>query len=235
VTTAAAGTSSGTGKNTARGRGAAPRRTLATGVRDLVVLVLIVVMATLLVRAFVVAPFSIPSGSMENSLKVGDRILVDRMSYHFHGVRRGDVVVFDGTDTFGRLGNGKGETDYVKRVIGLPGDHVVCCDSHLRITVNGTPLHEERYLHPGDDPSDQRFDIKVPPGRLWLMGDHRSDSLDSRAHLGDPGGGTVPVDKVVGRVLVVVWPLDRLGGLRDVPVGSAARRSPPTGSEGRTR
>jgi signal peptidase I len=195
----------------------------------------VVVVATMLVRAFVIAPFSIPSGSMEQSLKVGDRILVDRLSYRFHGVHRGDVVVFDGTDTFGRLGAGRGETDYVKRVIGLPGDHVVCCDDRLRITVNGRPLDERRYLHPGDDPSDLRFDIRVPPGRLWLMGDHRSDSLDSRAHLGDPGGGTVPVDKVVGRVMAVVWPLGRLGGLRDVPVGSAARRSPPTGTEGRTR
>jgi signal peptidase I len=234
VTAAAAGTSSGTGRHATGGTGTPARRTVATGLRDLVVLLVIVVLSTLLVRAFVVAPFSIPSGSMENSLQVGDRILVDRVSYHFHDVRRGDVVVFDGTDTFGRLGTGKGETDYVKRVIGLPGDHVVCCDTRLRITVNGTPLHEQRYLHPGDDPSDQRFDVRVPPGRLWLMGDHRSDSLDSRAHLGDPGGGTVPVDKVVGRVLVVVWPLDRLGGLRDVPVGSAARRSPPTGTEGRT-
>jgi signal peptidase I len=235
MTAAAAGTSSGTSPSTAGDLATRPRRTVTTGLRDLVVLVVVVVLATLLVRAFVVAPFSIPSGSMENSLMVGDRILVDRVSYHFHDVRRGDVVVFDGTDTFGRLGNGKGETDYVKRVIGLPGDHVVCCDSHLRITVNGAALHEQRYLHPGDDPSDQRFDITVPPDRLWLMGDHRSDSLDSRAHLGDPGGGTVPVDKVVGRVMVVVWPLDRLGGLRDVPVGSAARRSPPTGTEGRTR
>jgi signal peptidase I len=180
-----------------------------------VLLVAVVVVVTSLVRSFVVAPFSIPSGSMEQTLQVGDRILVDRLSYRFHDVRRGDIVVFDGTEAFGRLGNGPGETDYVKRVIGLPGDHVVCCDERGRITVNGTPLDETPYIYPGDDPSELKFDEVVPPGRLWLMGDHRSDSLDSRAHLGDPGGGMVPIDKVVGRVMVVVWPLNRLGGLPD--------------------
>jgi signal peptidase I len=195
----------------------------------------VVVLATSLVRTFVVAPFSIPSRSMERTLQVGDRILVDRVSYHLHAVRRGDVVVFDGTDTFGRIGTGTGETDYVKRVIGLPGDRVTCCDDRGRITVNGAALDERSYLNPGDVPSDLQFDVRVPPGRLWLMGDHRSDSLDSRSHLGDPGGGTVPVDDVVGRVVFVVWPLDRIGGLPGGAVGSAARRSPPTGTEGLTR
>jgi signal peptidase I len=193
-----------------------------------VLLVAVVVVVTSLVRSFVVAPFSIPSGSMEQTLQVGDRILVDRLSYRFHDVRRGDIVVFDGTEAFGRLGNGPGETDYVKRVIGLPGDHVVCCDEHGRITVNGTPLAETRYLYPGDDPSELKFDEIVPAGRLWLMGDHRSDSLDSRAHLGDPGGGMVPIDKVVGRVMGVVWPLNRLGGLPDPGLLDA----PSTSAEG---
>ena len=115
----------------------------------MVLLLAVVVLATSLVRSFVVAPFSIPSGSMEQTLQVGDRILVDRLSYRFTDVERGDVVVFDGTDTFGRLGEGTGETDYVKRVIGLPGDHVVCCDDHGRITVNGTPLREQSLPVPG--------------------------------------------------------------------------------------
>jgi signal peptidase I len=180
------------------------------------VLLAVVVLATYLVRSFVVAPFSIPSGSMRSTLEVGDRILVDRLSYHLHDVRRGDVVVFDGTEAFGHLGNGRGETDYVKRVVGLPGDRVACCDKQGRLTVNGAPLTEP-YVFPGDDPSDLRFDVRVPPGKLWLMGDHRSDSLDSRAHLGDPGGGFVPVDKVLGRVRMIVWPLDRVGGLPGVP------------------
>ena len=179
------------------------------------VLLVSVVGATTLIRLYVVAPFSIPSASMETTLDVGDRILVDRLAYRLHPVRRFDVVVFDGTDTFGPLGAGRGETDYVKRVIGLPGDHVICCDAAHRITVNGTPLEEGSFLHAGDRPSEVTFDVRVPVGRLWLMGDHRSDSLDSRAHLGDPGGGMVPVDKVVGKVQVIVWPLSRLGALPD--------------------
>ena len=199
---------------------------------ELLLLVLVVVLATTAVRTFLVAPFSIPSGSMEQTLHVGDRILVDRLSYRFHDVRRGDIVVFDGTEAFGRLGDGKGETDYVKRVIGLPGDHVMSLGTDNRgdgiVYVNGTPLRESQYLYPGEVASRTPFDEVVPPGHLWLMGDHRADSLDSRAHMGDPGGGMVPIDKVLGRVMLVVWPLDRLGrvpdsGLADAPTGSAAR------------
>ena len=185
----------------------------------------------MLVRTFVVTPFSIPSASMQETLDIGDRILVERMSSRFGSVDRGDVVVFDGSDTFGAVDEGgpvwrdrlvrvltlglagTSQTDYVKRVIGVGGDRVTCCDDKGRITVNGKPLDERRYLFPGDAPSQLRFDIRVPEGRLWVMGDHRSDSLDSRAHMGAPGGGTVPERDVIGRVLGVVWPLDRLGGL----------------------
>ena len=176
----------------------------------LAVLLVAVVAGTLLVRAYVVAPFSIPSGSMEDTLRPGDRVLVDRLSLHWRGVHRGEVVVFDGTEAFGSLDHG-GTTDYVKRVIGLPGDHVVCCDAQGRVTVNGTALREQGYLHPGDAPSETHFDVRVPAGELWVMGDHRSTSLDSRAHLGDPGGGFVPEDRLIGRVLLVVWPWHRLG------------------------
>jgi signal peptidase I len=214
------------------------RAALLKPFRDLAVLVVLAVLATWLVRSFLVAPFSIPSGSMENTLQPGDRILVDRLSYRLHDVRRGDAVVFDGTEAFGSL-NGGGTTDYVKRVVGLPGDHVVCCDDHGRLTVNGKSLEERDYLHPGDEPSELRFDVTVPAGHLWLMGDHRSDSLDSRAHLGDPGGGMVPVDKVIGKVWVVVWPLSRLGDGAGAHVGFATSRAAggrsTTGTEGRTR
>jgi signal peptidase I len=99
------------------------------------------------------------------------------------------------------------ERDFVKRVIGVAGDHVVCCDAQGRITVNGHALDEQGYLHPGDPPSDQPFDVVVPDGKLWVMGDHRSASSDSRAHQGDPGGGFVPTDRVIGRAFAVVWPV----------------------------
>lgn len=182
-----------------------------------------------LVSAFVVQPFLVPSGSMENTVQVGDRVLVDKLAYRFGDrPRRGDVVVFDGTGSFTQgppaenpvvhlvreagslvgLAQPDG-TDYIKRVVGIGGDHVVCCDRQDRITVNGRPV-TEHYLHPGDRPSEVRFDILVPPNQLWVMGDHRSDSSDSRDHLGDPGGGTVPVDRVIGRADWIGWPFDRI-------------------------
>jgi signal peptidase I len=104
------------------------------------------------------------------------------------------------------------ESDYVKRVVGLPGDHVVCCDISGLLTVNGIAVVEP-YLYPGDKPSDLTFDVTVPVERVWVMGDHRSDSADSRAHLGDPGGGMVRLDDVIGRAGMIYWPPSRVGVL----------------------
>jgi len=196
----------------------------------LMLAVALLVMA--LVRGFLVQSFYVPSGSMEPTILPGDRILVNKL-VDGSSLQRGDVVVFDGTTTFaaaertphqddgiiGRVLSGAasllgvqlGEEDFVKRVIGLPGDHVVCCAPDGRLEVNGTAVSEP-YLHPGDKPSELTFDITVPPGRLWVMGDHRGDSADSRSHLGDPGGGTVSVDDVVGRTAATYWPLNRVGG-----------------------
>ncbi len=170
----------------------------------------------LLLSNFVVQPFLIPSRSMEPTLQVGDRVLVNKLAYRFGGrPQHGDVVVFDGTGSFVReradggpvagllhgaasaLGIGEpSETDFVKRVVGVGGDDVVCCDADGRIKVNGVPVAEP-YLYPGDTPSRVPFRIVVPMGTLWVMGDHRSQSRDSRDHLGEPGGGMVPVEKVI--------------------------------------
>ncbi|MGW0751732.1 signal peptidase I [Streptomyces sp. NPDC002587] len=184
----------------------------------------------LLLSNFVVQPFLIPSRSMEPTLKVGDRVLVDKLAYRFGDQpRRGDLVVFDGTGSFVRerlAGRPVGEalhgaasalglaepsdTDFVKRVVGVGGDDVVCCDAGGRVKVNGVPL-EEPYLYPGDAPSKVPFRIVVPVGTLWVMGDHRSQSRDSRDHLGEPGGGMVPVEKVIGRAAWIGWPVSRWG------------------------
>ncbi|CAM5254617.1 MULTISPECIES: signal peptidase I [Streptomyces] len=154
----------------------------------------------LVLNAFVVQPFQIPSGSMEQGLRIGDRVLVNKLAYRFGAQpRRGDVIVFDGTGYFG-------DADYIKRVAGVGGDHVVCCDKKGWIEVNGRPVDETAFLHPGDSASSVPFDVVVPPGRLFVLGDHRSDSSDSRDHLGSPGGGMIPVGDVIGRADWIVWP-----------------------------
>jgi signal peptidase I len=149
---------------------------------------------------FVMQPFEIPSSSMERGLRIGDRVLVNKLAYRFGAEpRRGDVVVFDGTGYFGNA-------DYVKRVVGVGGDHVVCCDKEGRLEVNGRSVDESTFLYPGDSPSDVSFDVVVPTGSLFLLGDHRSDSSDSRDHLGSPGGGMIPVGDVIGRADWIAWP-----------------------------
>jgi signal peptidase I len=197
--------------------------------KEVPVLLLIAFGLAFLVKTFLVQAFYIPSGSMENTLQVGDRVLVSKVVFHLRPITRGDVVVFNGVDSFtpevridepsstlGKAVDWFGRTfgfappderDFVKRVIGIPGDHVVCCDARGQITVNGVALDETAYLYPDNKPSDTPFDVIVPPDRLWVMGDHRAASSDSRAHLGDPGGGFVPTDRVIGRAFAVVWPL----------------------------
>jgi signal peptidase I len=200
--------------------------------RDLLVIVVAALALTILLKAFVVQVFSIPSGSMENTLLPGDRILVSKIVYKFRPIARGDIVVFSGAgswdppnqpasnwftglwdDAVNLVGIAGPDTDYVKRVIGVPGDHVVCCDAQGRVTVNGVPLSESSFIYPGDVPSEMRFNITVPHGRLWVMGDNRGDSDDSRYRVNDPGGGTIPESAVVGRAFLIIWPLSRVSDL----------------------
>jgi signal peptidase I len=191
--------------------------------QEMLVLLALALVLAVVIKAFFMQAFYIPSGSMNDTLVLDDRILVQKISYWTGEPERGDIVVF--SDPGGWLGPGEIRTadnavaraleafglfptggHLVKRVIGVGGDRVVCCDDEGRMTVNGVPLHERSYLASGEKPSLIEFDIEVADGYLWVQGDNRSNSADSRVHLGDPGGGFIPVDEVVGKVFMVVWP-----------------------------
>lgn len=213
-------------------------------VRELLAVVIGAVIVASLLRGFVGQMFIIPSISMQNTLQIDDRVVVEKLS----SIKRGQVVVFANPGGWlsgvvpterGPLGQAlefvgvlpDTSTEHlIKRAVGMPGDHVVCCDARGRITVNGHAL-DETYLYPGDAPSRDPFDIVVPPGRLWVMGDHRADSADSRDHLGDPGGGTVPVGKVIGRAEWIAWPPGHWTRLRR-PAAFSGVPAHPAGSHG---
>ncbi|MFF8972070.1 signal peptidase I [Streptomyces sp. NPDC014995] len=210
-------------------------------VREIPLLVGVAVLIALVLKTFLVQAFVIPSGSMEQTIQIGDRVLVDKFTPWF-GSRpeRGDVVVFKDPGgwlqdeqttvkkddpivvkqvkealTFIGLLPSDNEKDLIKRVVGVGGDRVQCCDTQGRVTVNGVPLNEGAYLYPGNAPSSTPFDITVPQGRLWVMGDHRDNSADSRAHQDTDYGGTVSEDEVVGRAMVIAWPLGHWNTLKE--------------------
>lgn|GEM_PF-146559 len=224
------------------------RRRRRSLIREFPVVVIVALGITLLLQTFAVQVFSIPSGSMQDTIQIGDRVVVNKFSPWFGWQpQRGDVVVFkdpghwldadgeapskDGPvlrtvkGTLSFLGLLPSDQNLIKRVIGLPGDTVACCDTRGRLTVNGTPLDEGGYLFPGNPPSQVPFKVTVPAGDLWVMGDHRSLSADSRSHMDQPGRGFVPESDVVGRAVAVVWPVGRVRTL-PVPSDFAAIRSP---------
>jgi signal peptidase I len=222
------------GESDSAAKGGKPKKKKSFG-RELLTIVVAAAVLTLLVKAFLVQVYRIPSASMENTLQIGDRVLVNKVVYHFRDIARGDVIVFSGQDSWGPdappppsnpvvrvfddmlsgLGLHSDQTYYIKRVIGLPGDRVACCDAQGRVTVNGVALNEGQYVYPGEQPSAVKFSNVVPAGHVWVMGDHRGDSEDSRYHPDDPGGGAIPGSQVVGRAFFIIWPPSQF---RDLPI-----------------
>jgi signal peptidase I len=202
---------------------------LFAAAKETVLVVAVALVVSLVVKTFLLQAFFIPSQSMEQTLDIGDRVIVSKLTPGPFALHRGDVVVF--SDPGGWLGQTAptqrgpvgtvvadvltfvgllpedSDDHLIKRLIGLPGDHVVCCDAQGRITVNDTPVDESGYLAEGAAPSLDPFDVTVPQGELWVMGDNRPESADSRYNGDKPHDGFVPLDLVVGRAYAVVWPL----------------------------
>jgi len=196
--------------------------------RELPVIIIAALVVSIVVKTFLIHFFYIPSGSMENTLQVGDRIAVNKFGALFTDIKRGEVVVFGDPDNW--LGSSAESEDsgvgavvksslitvgvlpdpakqyLIKRVIGVGGDQVVCCDKAGKLQVNGVSITEP-YVFAGDKPSDMQFNVEIPKGFIWVMGDHRGASADSRFHPDSANNGMVPLSKVVGRAVFVVWPL----------------------------
>ena len=206
--------------------------------KELLAIVVIAIVLSFLIKTFLFRAFFIPSGSMENTLQINDRIFVNLLVPEPFALKRGDVVVFKDTQgwltstpaaegplswindaaTFIGLAPDNSQQHLVKRVIGMPGDRVVCCSADGKLTVNGEAITEP-YLYPGAAPSDTTFDVTVPAGHMWVMGDHRNNSQDSRYHQTFDGTGFVPIADVEGRAVVIAWPLSHwtiLGNYPDV-------------------
>jgi signal peptidase I len=213
--------------------------------RELPVIIIAALVVSIIVKTFLVHFFYIPSGSMENTLQVGDRIAVNKFGALFTDIKRGEVVVFSDPDKW--LGNSAESEDsgigavvktglitvgvlpdpakqyLIKRVIGVGGDKVVCCDKAGKVQVNGVSITEP-YVFAGDKPSDVQFNVDIPKGFIWVMGDHRGASADSRFHPDSANNGMVPLSKVVGRAVFVVWPFTGIGliskgeDLKKIPV-----------------
>ncbi|MFC6061452.1 signal peptidase I [Streptomyces ochraceiscleroticus] len=226
------------------------RRRQRSYLKEIPILIGVALAIALVLKTFLVQAFVIPSGSMEQTIQIGDRVLVDKLTPWFGAEpHRGDVVVFKDPNhwlagerttvaddavgvkqvkealTFIGLLPSADEQDLIKRVVAVGGDTVKCCDKSGRVTVNGTPLSEP-YVHPGNPPSQLKFEVNVPTGRLFVMGDHRSNSADSRYHLDEPYRGTVAESSVVGRAVVIAWPFDHWKRLEEPDTYASVRDAP---------
>jgi signal peptidase I len=199
--------------------------------RELPILVVVALVVSLFIKTFVVQFFYIPSGSMENTLQIKDRVAVNKVPFISKSINRGDVVVFRDPDDWlpeiidydtnkyvskaksalvavGVLPNPTKQY-LVKRVVGVAGDHIVCCTKAGNLSINDVEVTEP-YIYAGNKPSEMKFDVTVPEGKLWVMGDHRGASADSRYHQEDINKGFVPVSRVTGRVVAVIWPFKNI-------------------------
>ena len=217
------------------------QRTVKLFIRDILIIFVVAVLVSFLIKTFVVRSFYIPSASMENTLQINDRIIVNELEPNLVPIEHGDVVVFrdpggwlppsvptnqnpiaaawDAALSFVGLSAPDSNDHLIKRVIGLPGDHVTCCNALGQLSVNGVPLKEPYVLLPPGSQavSGITFDVTVPKGSLWVMGDNRYNSADSRYHVNDPGKGFVPISNVVGRAFVISWPINRWSWLDNYP------------------
>jgi len=200
--------------------------------RELPILVVVALAVSLVIKSFLVQFFYIPSGSMENTLQINDRVAVNKVPFISKSINRGDVVVFrdpdnwlpepytgDGNKYLAKIKEGfvavgvlpnPAKQYLVKRVIGVAGDKVECCAKSKKLMINGVEI-DEPYIFAGNSPSDTKFNVTVPEGKVWVMGDHRGASADSRFHQDDINQGMVPTSKVTGRVVGIIWPIKNLG------------------------
>lgn len=197
-------------------------------------LLVIALVISVVIKTFLIQFFYIPSGSMENTLQINDRVAVNKFGNFFGDVERGEIVVFRDTAgwlpaDFSEPGESIGDRfksalvfvgilpdpakQYlIKRVIGIGGDRVLCCDDDDKLTINGEAI-DEPYLYPGDKSSNSSFDVTVPDGFIWVMGDHRGASADSRFNTDDANKGFVPLSAVTGRAFAIVWPFKNMSYL----------------------
>jgi len=191
--------------------------------REFPILVIVALAVSIVIKTFLVQFFFIPSGSMENTLQVNDRVAVNKVPFIGKSIKRGDVVVFRDPDNWlpepylgdqnkylavGVLPNPTKQY-LVKRVIGVAGDKVECCSKGKKLMINGVEI-DEPYIFAGNTASDTNFNVTVPAGKVWVMGDHRGASADSRFHQDDINNGMVPTAKITGKVLGIIWPIKNL-------------------------
>jgi len=179
--------------------------------RELPILLGAAIVVAILVRTFVMQTYYVPSGSMEHTLNINDRVLVNKLADDFRDPERGEIIVFHSPVNWRQEAD---ETVFVKRVIGIPGDHIVCCSADGKLMINGVAITEPYLNHDQPEPmaAQWNFNITVPPGRLWLMGDNRYDSDDSAYNYHTTNNimdSTVPIKSVIGRAFVLFWPVGR--------------------------